>query len=60
MATSIRPSNKKVYSTAHKRSNIVLWAPGVSFCSPFCTAAIPPEAEITVVMAAKEAMKVVD
>jgi phosphoribosylamine--glycine ligase len=30
-----------------------LRAPGVSFCSPFCTAAIPPEAEITVVMAAK-------
>lgn len=57
---SSSPSKMTVYRMARSRSYSVNRAPGVSRCSPFCTANIPLEAEYRVVTAAKEATKVVD
>ena len=52
--------NAKVYTTAHSRSSIVRREPGVNFCRPFWMAAMPLDADTSVVMTASDATKVLE
>ena len=57
---SSSPWNTMVYTTASSRSYSVKRAPGVSRCNPFWMAAMPLEAENSVVIKANDATNVVD
>ena len=47
------------YTTAHSRSSIVRREPGVNFCRPFWMAAMPLDADTSVVITASDATKAV-
>ena len=53
--TSSKSSNTKVYPMASSRFRKVRREPGVSRCSPTCSALTPPDAETMVVSTASEA-----